>query len=229
MYFSSLQGHATSAWPGSSGAPTECRAGTKSPVGADQVEGRLAHPRHDPHVQHDVRAVADLDAQLADGRTQGAHRERDDVHRATAHAAGEQARERCAHLRGWRPVVGGTGVALALGTDEGSVLDPRDVARVGAGEEGVGALPGVETRQHPARHGLGAEPVPLLLGAVGPLDAVGLRELGHLADPGEQLRVRRGASARPGTVMAWSPGRRAATYDTECPLCCGQSIPPPAE
>ena len=30
MYFVSLQGHATSAWPGSSGAPIECRAGTHS-------------------------------------------------------------------------------------------------------------------------------------------------------------------------------------------------------
>ena len=29
IHFSSLQGQATSAWPGASGAPTECRAGTK--------------------------------------------------------------------------------------------------------------------------------------------------------------------------------------------------------
>ena len=31
MYLVSLQGHATSAWPGSSGAPTECSALTKNP------------------------------------------------------------------------------------------------------------------------------------------------------------------------------------------------------
>ena len=32
MYlFSALQGHGTSAWPGSRGAPTECRHGTKVP------------------------------------------------------------------------------------------------------------------------------------------------------------------------------------------------------
>ena len=30
MYLVSLHGHGTSAWPGSSGAPTECRHGTKS-------------------------------------------------------------------------------------------------------------------------------------------------------------------------------------------------------
>ena len=33
MYLcSALHGHATSAWPGSSGAPTECRQRTKSPL-----------------------------------------------------------------------------------------------------------------------------------------------------------------------------------------------------
>src|SRR6476659_167337 len=31
MYFVSLHGHATSCWPGSSGAPTVCTAGTKKP------------------------------------------------------------------------------------------------------------------------------------------------------------------------------------------------------
>jgi hypothetical protein len=31
MYLVSLQGHATSAWPASSGAPTLCTQGTKKP------------------------------------------------------------------------------------------------------------------------------------------------------------------------------------------------------
>ncbi len=31
MYFSGLHGHFVSAWPGVSGAPTECIAGMKSP------------------------------------------------------------------------------------------------------------------------------------------------------------------------------------------------------
>ncbi len=32
MYFSELQGHGTSAWPGDSGAPTECTALTNDPL-----------------------------------------------------------------------------------------------------------------------------------------------------------------------------------------------------
>ena len=35
-------------------------------VGADEVQGRLAHAGHDPHVDHDVRGVGDLHAQLGD-------------------------------------------------------------------------------------------------------------------------------------------------------------------
>ena len=31
MYLVSLHGQVTSAWPGASGAPTECTAGTKAP------------------------------------------------------------------------------------------------------------------------------------------------------------------------------------------------------
>ncbi len=36
MYLVSLQGHATSAWPGSSGAPIECSAGTHSESAASR-------------------------------------------------------------------------------------------------------------------------------------------------------------------------------------------------
>ena len=36
MYFVSLHGHGTSAWPGSSGAPTECSAGTHSASSASR-------------------------------------------------------------------------------------------------------------------------------------------------------------------------------------------------
>ena len=46
-----------------------------------------------------------------------------------AHAAVEQAVERLAHLGGVAPVVGRAGVLLALGADEGAVLDPGHVAR----------------------------------------------------------------------------------------------------
>ena len=48
-------------------------------------------------------------------------------------AAGEEPVQLRAHLGGVHPVVRGPGVGLALGADEGAVLDPGDVARVGRG------------------------------------------------------------------------------------------------
>ena len=43
MYLvSGSQGHGTSAWPGASGAPTEWRQGTKSPVA--RIASRAAAP-----------------------------------------------------------------------------------------------------------------------------------------------------------------------------------------
>ena len=52
-------------------------------------------------------------------------------------APGEQRGQLGLHLGRGPPVVGGAGVDLALGADEGAVLDPGDVAGVGQGEEAV--------------------------------------------------------------------------------------------
>ena len=74
---------------------------------------REAHARHQLHVDHDVRGVRQLDADLRDVRADGSHRERHDVHGAAAHAAVEQAPERAAHLGRGDPVVGWPGVVFA--------------------------------------------------------------------------------------------------------------------
>ena len=76
---------------GSSGAPTECRHGTKSPSSPSTSSARLAHARHDAHVDDDVGRVGDLDADVRDRRAERAHRERHDVHRAARASSREQA------------------------------------------------------------------------------------------------------------------------------------------
>ena len=48
-------------------SPSECRHRVKS-VGRQVVEGDRAHARHDAHVEHDVLAVGDLDADLGEAR-----------------------------------------------------------------------------------------------------------------------------------------------------------------
>src|SRR6202034_1875917 len=56
-----------------------------------------SHARHRAHVDGDVGAVADLNADMRDRATNRAHRERDHVHRAAPHAALEEACQSSTH------------------------------------------------------------------------------------------------------------------------------------
>ena len=100
---------------------------------------------------------------------------------------------------GSRQLLVGPGVLLALGADEGAVLDPGDVAGVGARQVGVGALGVGELLEGAGVDQLLAEAVVLLRRAVAPVDRVGLGQLRDLLDPGEQLRV--GRSVRAAVAM----------------------------
>ena len=75
----------------------------------DLLEHRQADARHDPHVDHDVRRVGQLHADLRHRRADRTHAERQHVHRAAAHAAVEKLLQLLAHLKRIDPVVGGAG------------------------------------------------------------------------------------------------------------------------
>ena len=121
--------------------------------------------------------------------------------------------ERLAHLGRVAPVVGRAGVLLALGADEGAVLDPGDVAGVGEGEVGVRALGVGEALEGAGVDQVLGEAVVLLGRAVAPVDGVGLGQLGDLLDPGEELCVRGRRCGRrsgsgshsPVTLSHWLP------------------------
>ena len=92
MYLCSLlHGHGTSFCPAASGSADRMHAGHELAVAAEHVEHRAAHARHQLHVDDDVRAVGELDADVRDRAAERAHRERHHVDRAAAHAAVEQA------------------------------------------------------------------------------------------------------------------------------------------
>ena len=103
--------------------------------------------------------------------------------------AAEQLVELAPHLGGVLPVVGGTGVGLVRRADEGAVLHPGDVARVGVGPVRAGALGRVELGEGAGVDQLLAEERVLLVGPVEPVDVVRLAELDHLVDPREQSSV----------------------------------------
>ena len=103
-----------------------------------------SHAGHDAHVGHDVRTVADLDAVLGDGRSDGAHAEGDDVQGTALHTAFEEAVELGLHDAGVFPVIGRAGVLGRAGANEGALLDTGDVAGVAANEQRIGAFFGIE-------------------------------------------------------------------------------------
>ena len=181
------------------------------------VQSALAHAGHDPHRDGDIGAVGDLNTQGADRRAERAHAERDDVHRPAAHAAVEQIAESLTHLDRIGPVVGRAGVGLVLRADEGAALDPGDVARIRGGIEAVGALFGVQPRQGAGLAQLRGQGLPLGVGAVAPVDPVGLGEGGDILDPRNKTRVFRG-----GLVKALDG---FSTHHRRSYICRGVPIP----
>ena len=158
-------------------------------VVAEQAQHLGTHAGHDLHRQHDVGGVGQFDAELRVVGAERAHAERDDVHRAAAHAAAEEGREGGAHLVRCDPVVRGARILFTLGADEGARLDARDVGGIGLGQVGIGLVLFVQLEQRARLDEFCGETIPLLVTAVGPHHAVGLSELGDLGHPCQQRFV----------------------------------------
>ena len=158
-------------------------------VAAEHVEHRASHARHQPHARRDVGAVGYLDADVGNRAAQRTHRKRHDVHRAPAHAAVEEFVERCAHGVRSDPVIGRSGVFLALAADEGAILDPRDVGRMRPCQIAVRPLGRIELAQCSARHHRRAQALVFLLGPVAPDHPFRARAQRNIADPAQQPRM----------------------------------------
>ena len=103
-----------------------------------------AHAGHDPHIDHHVFRVGDLDAVAGKAGTYRAHAERDHVHGSAVHAAFGEVFEQGFHLFRLHPVVGGAGILLAAATDVGTIFDAGHVAGIAETGEAVGPFFGVE-------------------------------------------------------------------------------------
>jgi hypothetical protein len=151
--------------------------------GAQPVERRLSHARHDPHVDDDVGAVGDLHADLAVGRGDRPHDVRHHVHGAVLHGALEQRADLLLRVGGRHPVVVGAGVFLLAGAHEGEVLGARDVGRIAAVQVAAGIALVVELRERARREHLLDQARVLGLGAVAPDDVLRAGEAGGFFDP----------------------------------------------
>ncbi|MPN20484.1 hypothetical protein SDC9_167863 [bioreactor metagenome] len=156
---------------------------------AKGLQNLRAHAGHDPHVGNNVCAVRNLNADLGDGRADGAHRERNHVHGAAMHAALVEAGHGLLEFVGIDPVVRRAGVLLFLGGDKRPVLHARNVRRIAAEENATGALFRIELGGRAACYHLGEQAVVFFLGTIAPVDAVGFAHVLDFLDPCEQLFV----------------------------------------
>ena len=108
---------------------------------AEMIESDLAHARHQAHVEHDIDAVRDLDADLAEARTRGPHEKRNHVERPAAHRAGINFRKLIVRL-GWRhPIIVGARFLLLIGANESKIFGARHVVERAAMQITTRAVP----------------------------------------------------------------------------------------
>ena len=163
---------------------------------SEAVERDLPDAGHDPHVEHDVDRVGDLDADHGEGRVGLAHEVGDHVHGAALHRTIGDLAELSVRLFGRHPVVRVARTLFGGRADERQLLGARDIVGVASAVERVRLLLLVQRREHAHRDGLFGEPLGLLVAAVDPIDLVGLAELRDLIDPRRQMRVRGGPVLR---------------------------------
>ncbi len=190
MYFSSLQGQGTSFSPKCEGCADGVHAGDYALlVFIDLGEDGGSDAGHDAHVDDGVGGVSELHAYLRHGRADGAHRVGQHVHGAPTHGAFEESLELLAHDEGVFPVIRRAGVVFGEGADEGAVFYAGYVVGGRARVEAAGPEFLVEFGEGSGGDELVAEIVVLGLGAVDPVDGVGLAEIGHLFDPADEMFV----------------------------------------
>ena len=121
------------------------------------VECALAHAGHDAHVHRYIGRVAELHPNVSDWRTERAHRERHDVHRAALHGAGVELGHLGAHFCGRTPIVRRACIDFAFGADVGAVFNASNVARVGECEVTIRTLRFVQRAERSTFNELCAE------------------------------------------------------------------------
>ena len=152
-------------------------------AGAELLEHVRPDVGHDPHVQHHVDAVGQFHPDLAEGRPDRPHGERDHVHRPAPHRPLKDLLRPAVALLRRHPVVGRPGVFAQRGADVSQILGPSNIVDRRAVIEAAGELALVELHDFPAGNGFASQVLLLLFRAVDPDDAIGLAHAGHLRDP----------------------------------------------
>lgn len=107
-------------------------------------ERSRSHTRYNAHIDHRVRGISDFDSDAREGRSNGAHTEGNDIHRAAFHAASEERREFGSHLFRSDPSIRWTRIFLRFAANDGSCVWAISISLVRSGQVAIGASDGVE-------------------------------------------------------------------------------------
>ena len=165
------------------------KAGHKFAFDTQHVIHGLAHSGHDFHVDGDIGAVRQLNANVRDRRAQWAHAEGHNIHGAALHAAVKQWVQGGAHFNRIRPVIGWASVFFFGGTDVSAVFNPGHVGWVAARQKAVWAFAGAELFKRSRIDQLLAQTLVFSVAAIAPVNGIRLAQGGHVGDPGNQFCV----------------------------------------
>ena len=168
----------------------------------EMIHRDATHPSHDPHVEHHIEGVRQLDTDLSQWGSWRTHQVGHHIERATLHTAARQSQELLTHGRGLGPVVGGPSILGQLGANEGAMLHPCHIVGVGPVIVATRQLVLIEGNQHSLSHRLGIEEIFFTLGPITPEHRVGLRESHCGGYPFLQGRMGDGLSA---VGRRWGP------------------------
>ncbi len=155
----------------------------------DDLEYIHADPRHDPHIHDHVSGIGQLHSDLRHRRINRAHAERQDIHRASAHAAVEQSLQSAPHHVWIFPVIRRTGIVLGKRTYKGAVLYAGNIALIRARVVAIRPQLLVQPDKCALVHQLLAECLVLLFRAVDPMNVIRLGEFRHLFNPPKQVLI----------------------------------------
>ena len=149
----------------------------------------LTHASHDAHIDNNVGAICNLDADFSNRRADWTHRKGNNVECAAFHASVIKSGHGLLEFFRINPIVGRAGRLLGLRCDVGSIFNAGNIGCVTSEEVTPGALFFVEFDTGTAGNHHVEERLVLFLRAVTPVNLVGLCKFCNFVNPGLQFFV----------------------------------------
>ena len=188
-------------------------------AGAQLLQHRRTDVRHDAHIEHDVNAVRQFHADLAERRTDRPHGEGDHVHGAPLHGALEDLPGTAIAFFRRHPVIRRARVFAQCGADEGEIFRARDIVDGRAMIDAARPFcPGSSSATSPLSTASRVRRVFLLFRPIDPDNTLRLAHLRHLGNPFIQCSM-----LAHGNLLSTDVGCAVLTKKPQGVFSCGGS------